>query len=163
MRPGAKYFEWERRGVPLRLEIGPRDVAQGQAIAATRHDGRKRAIPLSGLIAAVQSLLDEAQAALRARARAFREQRTEAVDDRAALAAALTPGYAFARWCEDVMCAQDMQQHTRATVRCFPVERTNGKFARLPDAAPALGAGQPAHRRGRPCLLTAKEEHQTGQ
>ena len=102
MRPGAKYFEWERRGVPLRLEIGPRDVAQGQAIAASRHDGQKRSIPLSGLTAAVQALLDEAQAALRARARTFREQRTEAVDDRAALAAALAPGYAFARWCEDV-------------------------------------------------------------
>ena len=148
VRPGAKYFEWERRGVPLRLEIGPRDVAQAQAIAATRHDSRKRSIPLSGLTAAAQALLDEAQAALRARAHAFREQRTEPVDDRAALAAALTQGYAFARWCEDMTCAQDMQQNTRATVRCFPVERTNGEFARLPDdPGPCAWCGQPAHRR----------------
>ena len=103
---------------------------------------------LSGLTAAVQSLLDEAQAALRARAHAFREERTEAVDDRAALTAALTQGYAFARWCEDVTCAQDMQQNTRATVRCFPVERTNGKFARLPDdPGPCAWCGQPAYRR----------------
>ena len=148
----ASWRQILRMGAPRRpATAGDRSTRRGTGPGHCRYParyGQKRAIPLSGLTAAVQSLLDEAQAALRARARAFREQRTEAVDDRAALAAALTQGYAFARWCEDVMCAQDMQQHTRATVRCFPVERTNGKFVRLPDdPGPCAWCGQPAHRR----------------
>lgn len=58
LRPGAKYFHWERRGAPVRLEVGPRDVAAGQAMAARRDTGDKAPIPLSGAVAAVQALLD---------------------------------------------------------------------------------------------------------
>ncbi|MAG35014.1 MAG: proline--tRNA ligase [Dehalococcoidia bacterium] len=148
VRPGAKYFEWERRGAPLRLEIGPRDVAKGQAIAATRHDGQKRPVPLSGLATAAQALLDEVQAELRTRAHAFREQHTTTVEDREALTEAVAQGYALARWCENPGCAQEMQQDTRATVRCFPFERTNGELAPLPDdPGPCAWCGQPAARR----------------
>jgi prolyl-tRNA synthetase len=148
LRPGAKFFDWERRGAPLRLEIGPRDVAQGQAIAATRHDGQKRPVPLSGLAAAAQAVLDKAQAGLRTRARAFREQRTVVADGRQTLAAAVAQGYALARWCEEVGCARAIQEATRATLRCFPLERTAGGFSAPPDDhGPCAWCGRPAHRR----------------
>lgn len=148
LRPGAKFFDWERRGVPLRLEIGPRDVAAGQAMAVTRHDGQKRPVPLSGISASARALLDEVQAGLRARARAFREGRTHLVDDRAALEASLAQGYALARWCEDVGCAQEIQEATRATVRCFPFERRGEGFAPFPeDPGPCAWCSRPARRR----------------
>ncbi len=133
LRPGAKFFHWERRGVPLRLEIGPRDVAAGQATAATRHDGQKRPIPLSALQTHVEDLLEEVQSALGDRARAFRESHTQRVDDRAGLEAAVGDGYALARWCEDKSCADEIQTETRATIRCFPFERRDDGFAPLPD------------------------------
>src|SRR5207244_5411464 len=63
MKPGAKYFEWEAKGVPLRLEIGPRDVAAGQVMTARRTGGKAPA-KLEGIAATVRSALDELQAGL---------------------------------------------------------------------------------------------------
>src|SRR5207249_1876508 len=73
VKPGAKYFEWEARGVPLRLEIGPRDVAAGQAMSA-RRGGGKAPVKLDGIAATVTAALDEIQAGLLNAARARREQ-----------------------------------------------------------------------------------------
>jgi prolyl-tRNA synthetase len=148
LRPGAKFFHWERRGAPLRLEIGPRDLAAGQATAVTRHDGEKRPIPLSGLPEAVGRLLDGVQAAVAARALADREGRTRPVEDRAGLEAAVAQGYAFARWCEQLACAQEIQEATRATIRCFPLQRAGGTYHPLPDdPGPCAWCGAPARRR----------------
>src|SRR5438309_10947663 len=72
MKPGAKYFEWEAKGVPLRLEIGPRDVAAGQAMAA-RRTGGKAPIKLDGLARTVAGVLEEIQRGLFAAARERRE------------------------------------------------------------------------------------------
>src|SRR6059036_2359252 len=63
MKPGAKYFEWEAKGVPLRLEIGPRDIAAGQVMAARRTGGKAPA-KLDGLAASVRTMLEEIQAGL---------------------------------------------------------------------------------------------------
>lgn len=148
LRPGAKFFHWERRGVPLRLEIGPRDVAAGQATAVTRQDGQKRPIPLSALQPHVEDLLDEMQVALGQRARTFREARTKTVDDRAGLESAVGDGYASARWCESRGCAEEIQTETRATIRCFPFERTEQGFAPEPDdPGPCAWCGASARRR----------------
>jgi prolyl-tRNA synthetase len=148
LRPGAKFFYWERRGAPLRLEIGPRDVAGGQAVAVTRHDGQKRPVPLSGLPAAVEGVLGAAQGELAARARHMREARTRVVEDRAGLAAAVAGGYALARWCEQTDCAQAIQAATRATIRCYPLEARDGGFAGLPDdPGPCAWCGGAATRR----------------
>src|SRR5207248_9639263 len=72
MKPGGKYFEWEAKGVPLRLEIGPRDVAAGQAMAARRAGG-KAPVKLDGLARTVAAALDEIQAGLFQTARQRRE------------------------------------------------------------------------------------------
>jgi prolyl-tRNA synthetase len=148
LRPGAKFFHWERRGAPLRLEIGPRDVAAGQAVAATRHDGEKRPIPLSGLPSAVQALLDEIQKELGTHARERRESQTQTVEDRASLEAAVATGYALARWCEQKSCAEAIQAATRATIRCYPLRESGGTYESLPDdPGPCAWCGQPATRR----------------
>jgi len=148
LRPGAKYFHWERRGVPLRLEIGPRDVAAGQATAVTRHDGQKRPVPLSELQVHVEAALEAAQVALGQRVLAAREAHTRAVDGRAGIESAVVDGYASARWCEDTTCAEDMQAQTRATIRCFPLERRDGAFVPPPDdPGDCAWCGAPATRR----------------
>ncbi len=148
LRPGAKFFYWERRGAPLRLEIGPRDVAAGQAIAVTRHDGEKQPVPLSGVAAAVEALLERVQRELGERTRARRESRTQRVDDRAGLEAAVASGYASGRWCERVACAEAIQDATRATIRCYPLVATaDGYVAEPDDPGPCVWCGQPATRR----------------
>src|SRR5690606_13814409 len=82
LRPGAKYFEWERKGVPLRLEIGPRDVAKGEAFSAKRTGGKKFGIAFDGVADTVGRVLDEIQAELLVRAVAFRDERTYTASSR---------------------------------------------------------------------------------
>jgi prolyl-tRNA synthetase len=148
LRPGAKYFHWERRGAPLRLEIGPRDVTAGQAMAARRDTGDKSPIPLSGAVAAVQALLDAVQLHLRTRAHEMREARTFTVDTREGIRETVLKGYAFTRWCEDRECAADMQAQSRGTIRCFPFERHGDEFRPIPeDHGPCGWCGNPATRR----------------
>jgi prolyl-tRNA synthetase len=150
LRPGAKFFHWERHGAALRLEIGPRDLAAAQATAVTRHDGAKRPVPLSGLVAAAGDLMATARTELRARARTLQQERTRVVDDRPALEGAVTDGFALARWCEALTCAQQIQEATRATIRCFPLERdaAGGTYRQPPDdPGPCAWCGAPARRR----------------
>jgi prolyl-tRNA synthetase len=148
LRPGAKFFHWERRGAPLRLEIGPRDVAAGQAVAATRHDGQKRPIPFAGAVQAVRELLNTTQAALLVQARENRAARTRVVDDRATLEEAVAQGYALARWCERRACAEEIQTQTRATIRCYPFEGERGDYRPLPDdPGPCAWCAEPATKR----------------
>jgi prolyl-tRNA synthetase len=148
LRPGAKFFHWERHGVPLRLEIGPRDLVAGQATAVTRHDGTKRPLPLSGLGAGSGALLDSVQADLKARMQDYQARRTQAVDDRPSLERAVAEGFALCRWCERLECAQSLQEATRATIRCFPLEKAGGAYRPLPeDPGPCAWCGEPARRR----------------
>lgn len=147
-RLGARLFAWERRGVPLRLELGARELESGNVVSVTRHDGQKRPVARAGLLAAVQSLLTEMQAGMGRRAREFREAHTITVSDRAELEAAVASGYAFARWCEGFECAKEMQEATRATIRCFPFDREGDAFAPLPDdPGPCAWCGNAARRR----------------
>ena len=148
LRPGAKFFHWERHGTPLRLEIGPRDVAAGQVMAARRDTGEKMAVPLSGIATAVQSTLDAIQMNLRLQAHARREARTYTVDTRAGIEETVLKGYAFTRWCESRECAADMQAQSRGTIRCFPFEKHGNEFRPIPnDPGPCGWCGNHATRR----------------
>jgi prolyl-tRNA synthetase len=121
LKPGAKYFEWEARGVPLRLEIGPRDVASGQAMSARRGAG-KAPLPLAGIVAAVQAILDEMQAGLLVAAR----ERREAASIRGVTKQQFiefmknTGGFAYGGFCGDAACESAIKEETAATVRVLP-------------------------------------------
>jgi prolyl-tRNA synthetase len=120
LKPGAKYFEWEARGVPLRFEIGPRDVAAGQVMAA-RRGGGKSPVPLSGIGAAASRALEEIQAALFAAARERREAASvrgirkerfiEFMQDQG--------GFAYGGFCGGD-CEAAIKEMTGATVRVLP-------------------------------------------
>jgi prolyl-tRNA synthetase len=123
-RPGWKYSEWEMRGVPLRLEIGPRDVAQRQALSVRRDNRAKEPIPFDALLTRVPELLDDLQRSLLERARQFRESRTVHVKTIDELANHLEEqrGFFWAPWCGSAECEAEVKARTGATLRCIPLE-----------------------------------------
>jgi len=123
MKPGAKYYEWEGRGVPLRLEIGPKDVAKGQVFAA-RRTGGKAPIPLAGLADGVGKALDEIQAGLYRDALQRREANSRRGVSKDELIAMMEGpgGFAYGGFCGSVACEEAIKDGTKATVRVLPDE-----------------------------------------
>src|SRR5436190_8809234 len=105
-RPGWKFSEGELRGVPLRLEIGPKDIEKSQVLIARRDTREKIGVPMDGLVARLRDLLDDVQRSLLARAVAFRDEHTQRVDGYEAFKQAMEgrPGFLIAPWCGDAQC-----------------------------------------------------------
>ncbi len=125
LKPGAKYFEWERKGVPLRLEIGPRDMEARAVLARTRISDEKRTLPFDGAFrATIQGILDELQAALFARALRARQERTREVGSYAELKEKLESesGWFLVPWADDAENEAFIKADCKATIRCFPLE-----------------------------------------
>ncbi len=123
LKPGAKYFEWERKGVPLRLEIGPRDVAARSVFAAVRTGGKKYGIPFEGVADAVAAALDGVHTELYRRAAERRVQRTLRVESYQEFKERLEGGGFFlVPWHDDAAWEARIKEETRATIRCFPLE-----------------------------------------
>jgi len=120
--PGWKYAEYEMRGVPLRLEIGPKDLEKRSVFSARRDTKAKAALPMDGLAGHVTALLDEIQANLLARARAFRESRTQPASSWAEFTTIMEgrPGFVIAPWCETDECEAAIKGETQATIRNIP-------------------------------------------
>ena len=121
--PGWKFSEYEMRGVPLRLEIGPKDIEKSSVFAARRDTRVKASIPMDGLADAIKALLADIQKNLLDRARAFREDHTTRVDNYDELKAAMEgrPGFVIAPWCEEARCEADIKAETQATIRNIPI------------------------------------------
>ena len=126
--PGWKFNDWEMRGVPLRIELGPRDAAAGQVTLARRDQkGSKEAVPLAGLDEQVPALLKEIQQNLFDRAARFREEHTQYPEDYAGLAQAVETGFAWAWWCGSAECEARVKDETKATIRNVPLEQPAGR------------------------------------
>lgn len=138
--PGWKFAEYEMRGVPLRLEVGPKDIEKNAVFAARRDTRVKASIPIDGLAGAITALLDEIQLALLTRARSFREEHTSTADTYDAFKATMEgrPGFVIAPWCESASCEADIKTETQATIRNIPAgyETAPGK--------PCVKCGKPA-------------------
>ena len=122
MKPGAKYYEWEGRGVPLRLEIGPRDVAGGTVMLARRTGGKKQSFPTEGLARTIRLEMDSMQQELLDAARTRREQNSIRGITKASFLDFLERdgGFAYGGWCGDGKCEADIKEQTKATIRCLP-------------------------------------------
>jgi len=143
IKPGAKYYEWEGRGVPLRLELGPRDLAKDAVMLARRTGGGKESVPLAGLAARLQAEMDRMQQALLEGARARREaaslrgpaSKQEFVDFLEG-----TGGFVYAGWCGDPAVEAEIKEQTKATIRVIPDQEF-----RSPEApARCIWTGKPA-------------------
>jgi prolyl-tRNA synthetase len=127
--PGWKFNEWELRGVPLRIEVGPRDVAQEQVMLARRdRPGRagKSPVPISGLASAVTDALTLIQNDMLRRATEFLEANTQEPTDYESLKEAVALGFARAWWCGAMECEDKVKEETKATTRCIPFEQPGG-------------------------------------
>jgi prolyl-tRNA synthetase len=120
--PGWKYAEYEMRGVPLRLEIGPKDLEKRSVFSARRDTKAKAPLPMDGLAGHVRGLLDEIQANLLARARAFRESHTSTASTWEQFTQTMEgrPGFVISPWCETDECEAVIKAETQATIRNIP-------------------------------------------
>ena len=120
--PGWKFAEWELRGVPLRIEIGPKDIEKAQVMVARRDTRQKNAVPAENLAAAIVELLDDVQASLFRRALAFREEHTSRASNYDEFRSAMEgrPGFVVATWCGSAECEAQIKADTQATLRNIP-------------------------------------------
>jgi prolyl-tRNA synthetase len=120
--PGWKFAEWEMRGAPLRVEIGPKDLEKAQVMAARRDTREKMALPFAGLGDRVTELLESIQKTLFDRALAFREEHTTRVQTYAEFKSAMEgrPGFVIAGWCGSAACEAQIKAETQATLRNIP-------------------------------------------
>jgi len=124
--PGWKFNEWELRGVPLRLEIGPRDVEQGTVVLARRDmagKGARSTTPQAGLAEAVGETLNAIQTAMLAAATAFRDANIHQARNYEELKEIVADGWARAYWCGDLACEAQIKEETKATNRCIPLDQ----------------------------------------
>jgi prolyl-tRNA synthetase len=128
--PGFKFNDWEMRGVPLRIEVGPKDVEKGMVALARRDKpGRegKSFVPQAGLAATVTDLLTDIQKSLLERATAFRDSHIFDPKDYEELKHAVQNGWALSYWCESAECEAKVKEDTKATTRCIPLGQEEGR------------------------------------
>ncbi len=127
-QPGFKYADWEMRGVPLRLEIGPKDIEKSQCVLVRRDNREKSFVPLEGAAGKVRELLDGLQRDLLDRARRFvaaNTTRATSYEDFKAVMADKR-GFLLAGWCGDGSCETKIKEETKATIRVQPLDSEPG-------------------------------------
>jgi prolyl-tRNA synthetase len=136
MSPGAKFYEWETKGVPFRIEVGPKDIEKEQLVLARRvlEEGgpRKEFLPESEVLDTLPARLEAYQAFLLERARARREANSHRnVTDYARLAEIMEGdgGFVYAGWCGNPACEDRVKEETKATIRCLPDEEFRSEAA----------------------------------
>ncbi len=143
MSPGFKFNDWEMRGVPLRIEIGPKDVARQSFVFARRdRPGKegKHSVPLQQIAEETLKTLSEIQVSLYRRALAFREAHTLDPGNYDEFKAAMESGFARAFWCGNSRCEQKIKDETKATTRCIPLDQKK-------EAGACICCGEPAEER----------------
>ncbi|MEJ2667320.1 MAG: proline--tRNA ligase, partial [Deinococcales bacterium] len=130
LSPGRKFNEWEQKGVPLRIELGPRDVGEGTAVLVDRLSGEKRSLRLETLPDSVTAELETFQRALYERARAFQEAHTFEANSYDELKEMVEHGFVYATHCGDPESERQIQEETKATVRCIPLEGPSAEGTR---------------------------------
>jgi prolyl-tRNA synthetase len=122
LSPGFKFNDWEMRGVPIRLELGTRDLADGSALMSTRLGEGKTAVSLDSAPARLERELAAFQDMLLQRATEFRDSHTRTVDTWGEFVEAVRTGWALAFHCGQPECEADIKAETSATPRCIPSE-----------------------------------------
>jgi prolyl-tRNA synthetase len=143
LTPGWKYADAELHGIPARIEVGPRDVAKGQAVVVRRDTREKAFVEASRLDEVLRTTLSAIQSDLFKKAAAFREENSREVEDGAALRRIMEEkgGFVTAPWCGGAECEARIKEETKATIRVIPLDQEGD-----PDG-PCLECGQKARHR----------------
>ena len=123
--PGFKFAEQEMRGIPVRIEVGPRDLANGEAVVVRRDNGEKQTVKLDQLETLIPELLDTIQKDMLEKARVHRDEHTYSVKDYNEFKETIEnkPGFIKAMWCGDRACEDAIKEETGATARCMPFDQ----------------------------------------
>ncbi|MFL5403334.1 MAG: proline--tRNA ligase [Gemmatimonadales bacterium] len=142
MKPGAKYYEWEGRGVPLRLEVGPRDVASASVVLARRTGGKKESLPMDGLAGRLIGVMDQFQSDLFETAKARREAATLRGATKEQFIARMENegGLVYGGFCGRPECEAEIKEQTKATIRVLPDEEFRSAVA----PATCMWCGRPS-------------------
>jgi len=138
--PGWKFNDWEMRGVPLRLELGPRDLAANEVVLVRRDSGEKISVSQTGLLDVVAEVLESVQESLFLKAKRFLEENTRSVSSYDEFKRVLEErrGFIRAGWCGESTCERAIKEETGATIRNIPLEGSE------PHGETCLHCGQPA-------------------
>jgi prolyl-tRNA synthetase len=125
-QPGFKYADWEMRGVPVRLELGPKDVDKDQCVLVRRDTRAKSFVPLTELVPTASRLLETLQSDLLERARRHRQDNTSRVSDYEEFKEVMASkrGFLLSGWCGDGDCEAKIKEETKATIRVIPLNET---------------------------------------
>ena len=124
IRPGEKYFEWEKKGVPVRIELGPKDLANDSAVLVRRDTGEKTKASLDSLPTAVSKLLSDIQSNLYNRALEYNKAKTKTVDTWDEFVSAIDGGnFVLAHWSGEKDVEAAIKEATGATIRCIPFDQ----------------------------------------
>jgi len=123
-RPGFKFPEYELKGIPLRVVIGPRDLANGVVEIARRDTKEKSQLPLENFVENIKSLLEDIQQNMFNKAKAFRDENITKVDDFETFQKLLDekPGFILAHWDGSAETEDKIKELTKATIRCIPLD-----------------------------------------
>jgi len=142
MNAGEKSWDWIKKGIPVRVEVGPRDIEKNAVFVGRRDKGarEKYGEEREAFVAGVTGILDEIQANLFERANSFREEHTREIDDWDTFQAFFTPedrekpeihgGFALAHWCDNEACETKVNEALSVTIRCLPFDRSDGEPGR---------------------------------
>ena len=141
LRPGEKFYEWEKKGVPLRIEVGPKDIVTNSVILVRRDTGEKQTVPIASLSERVAILLDAIQDELFVRSKKRLAQRTKSVDSWTDFVDAINDNnFVLAHWCGSADVEKQIKEETDATIRCIP-------FNQPKEAGICVKSGKPSKRR----------------
>ena len=135
-QPGWKFAQWEMKGVPIRLEVGPRDIEQGQCVLVRRDNREKQFVKFEDLAAAIPAALDALAKDLYDRALKNREARTVSATtmDETKEKTAHSTGFIKTMWCGDLACEEAMKEQAGLSSRCMPFAQEH-----LSDVCPVCG------------------------
>lgn len=141
-RPGRKFNEWEKKGVCIRIEIGPRDVQNKEVILVRRDTGVKKKVPHTYLTETIQKELETMQRQLFENAKKFRDSHTFDIDNYSELKQRIEAPDGFFRvhWCGSSDCEMKIQEETKATIRCIPLESSQ-------ESGSCIFCGKASHKR----------------
>lgn len=127
-KPGWKFNEWELQGIPLRIEIGPRDMESGNLVLARRDTREKNTVSKDSVFQEVEQSLEDIQKSLFQKARDFREENTFSPDKYSDFKEAVeNNGFFRLHWCGKESCEEKIKEETKSTIRCIPMEAPEEK------------------------------------
>ena len=143
LRPGFKFAEWELKGVPVRIAIGPRDLENGQVELARRDTLEKSSVPQEGLGRRIEDLLDEIQKNIYSKALKFRDDNIVKVDTWDEFKTRIEDGgFLLCHWDGTTETEEKIKEETKATIRCIPIDT-----AVCEEEGKCIYSGKPSHRR----------------